>query len=259
VSELVVDGAVAFRVGREGDELVAEWTDLCVLRCDRTGHNARFVAMEGTDPRVIAKVKGGLVAALLRHLDGGTTLHASAVSRGGDAIAFLGRSGAGKSTLAAWLSRTAGFDLLADDVVRVEVAERRAIAHPTEVEHWLEPASLRALGLAANEDDAKMPLAALHVARAPSALLAVVFLSLDDDAKAPRLTRVHGHRALEQLVPCLVRFVLDEPLVQIGELDRMASLLEAVPFYQLHTPRKFDALRGTAHVVEELFSQRDSQ
>jgi hypothetical protein len=278
VGELVIEGDIAFRVGRDGAALVAEWNGLCTLRTDRNGENASFEAVAGADPRVVAKVKAGLASALLRHLRGGTTLHASAVAHEGRALAFLGKSGAGKSTLAAWLCRERGMDLLADDVVRVETAAspseargrsqlspgfgaephraaRRAVAHPTEIEHWLEPASLRALGLAGDDEHGKTPLAAGRIARAPAALSAIVSLSMDETVSAPSLVRVGGHRALSLFVPCLVRFVIDEPEEQIRELERMAALLEAVPFYELVAPRDFDALPMTARIVDALLSE----
>jgi hypothetical protein len=259
VSELVVDGEVVFRLGRDGAELIAEWRDLCTLRCDRAGEHASFVAAEHADPRIVAKVKQGLAAALLRHLRGETTLHASAVARGGEAIAFLGRSGAGKSTLAAFLCRSRAFDLLADDVVRVAIAKGSALAHPTESEHWLESGSVRALGLDVTDEHGKVPIMAPRVALAPVPLRALVALSLDAAAKAPRVARIRGHRALEQLVPCLVRFVIDEPDEQVKELANMAALVDALPFYEVHAPRDFGALSQTARVVEKLFGQGGSQ
>jgi hypothetical protein len=62
-------------------------------------------------------------------LNGLEVLHASAVTVGGEAIALTGRSGAGKTSLALALCRN-GALFLADDVLALERAEERLIAHP---------------------------------------------------------------------------------------------------------------------------------
>ena len=58
----------------------------------------------------------GPVLGLLLRLRGVTCLHASAVSIGGHAVAFVGSAGAGKSTTAAALARR-GCSVLSDDIV----------------------------------------------------------------------------------------------------------------------------------------------
>jgi hypothetical protein len=58
----------------------------------------------------------GPVLGLLLRLRGVTCLHASAVSIGGRAVAFVGAAGAGKSTTAAALARR-GYSVLSDDIV----------------------------------------------------------------------------------------------------------------------------------------------
>ncbi|MBX3190013.1 MAG: hypothetical protein KF819_23510 [Labilithrix sp.] len=253
LGEHAIEGDLAFRIGRDGDALVAEWIDLCELRCDRRGERVSFVAREGADARTVAKVKAGLAAALVRHLQAGTSLHASAVARGGRALAFLGRSGAGKSTTAAWLCRERGFALLADDVVEVELgAASGALARPTESEHWLGVASCRALGLPEPLEADKEPRAASRVERAPARLEVALSLALGEPDDAPRITRVRGHRAVELLVPCLVRFVLDEPEAQIAELGRIDTLVSRVPLCELRLPRDLRRLPEVGDLVEAL-------
>ncbi|HTA13203.1 MAG TPA: hypothetical protein VK765_07260 [Solirubrobacteraceae bacterium] len=65
-------------------------------------------------------------AALLRGLE---VFHASAVVWGTEAIAFLGPSGAGKTSLALELCER-GASFLADDVLALERAHERLLAHP---------------------------------------------------------------------------------------------------------------------------------
>jgi hypothetical protein len=64
----------------------------------------------------------GTVSAFLLALRGHTVLHASAVSIGGEALAFVGQSGRGKSTLAALLCLD-GAELITDDVLVVDATD----------------------------------------------------------------------------------------------------------------------------------------
>lgn len=256
VGELVLEGHTFFRIGRSTapDELVAEWVDLCELRSDRSGERSTFVARAGADERLVAKVRSGLAAALLRHLHGETSLHASAVARDGRALAFLGRSGAGKSTLAAWLCRSHGFALLADDVSRLELGSKDVIVEPTEVDHWLDDRSARAVGIpGAAPAEGKSPIEAARRAADGAPLAAMVALALDD-AGPPRATveRLRGHRAIEALLPCLVRFVIDEPAAHIAELGRLDELLARVPLYEVRARREYAALPTVAEALETL-------
>jgi len=256
VSELVLDGELMFRIGRADDELVAEWPYLCELRSDRRGEQVRFVPSPDGDPRLVAKVRNGLAAALVRHLHGQTTLHASSVAREGRAVVCLGRSGAGKSTLAAYLSRVRALHLLSDDVVAIELREDAVLAVPTEKEHWLEAGALAALGVATEQTGGKAPLVAERVASAPSVIAAAFALALDAEVPAPVTRRLRGREAVAVVVPCLVRFVLDEPEEHIRELALVAELLGRVPLYELRAPRDFRALPATATIVEDALARR---
>ena len=65
-------------------------------------------------------------AAVLHGLE---VLHASAVARNGEAVAFLGRSGSGKTSLALSLCRR-GAEFLTDDVLALERVDGELIGHP---------------------------------------------------------------------------------------------------------------------------------
>jgi hypothetical protein len=200
----------------------------------------------------VAKVERGLGAALVRHLRGGTSLHASAIAKNGRAVAFLGKSGAGKSTLAAHACRARGFELLADDIVEVDLAGAAAVARPTESDHWLDAASRAALGIARGPD-AKLPVSSARVAREPSPLAALVWIPTERrPSEAATLVRLRGHAALAALVPCFVRFVIDEAEEQIRELERASSLVQRVALWELRGPRSFAALDEAIDAIEEL-------
>jgi hypothetical protein len=237
-----VDGRAVFRIGRKGDELVAEWDGLCTLRSDRRGERVTFEAEAGADAPLVAKVRNGLAAALVRQLSGGTSLHASAVALEGKSIAFLGDSGAGKSTFAEWMCRDERTALLADDILRVELGPDSISALPSESDHWFE------------NEAGKAPVAAVRAANAPARLSALVTLVWDDAAPEPVALRVRGQRAVACLVPALVRFVIDEPDVQIGELERIERLLTGAPLYELRLRRTFDAMPAAIDLARRLVS-----
>src|SRR5580658_6497898 len=103
-------GSIDFRIGRDGDDLVAEWPAFGELRARRLGGTHRFTPCPGVDPARAEKFSTGAVRALLRHLEGRLSLHASAAARDGVAGVFLGPSISGKSTLVADLCRRPGFE-----------------------------------------------------------------------------------------------------------------------------------------------------
>ncbi|MDQ1727665.1 MAG: hypothetical protein QOK14_1710, partial [Frankiaceae bacterium] len=73
-------------------------------------------------------VTGAVVAARLV-LDEHLVLHASAFAANGSAVAFVGKSGMGKSTMCT-LAAAAGFGLVGDDVLRVDLDGGGAVVWP---------------------------------------------------------------------------------------------------------------------------------
>jgi len=106
-----------FRFHRYADVTIA--ADRGVISC-------RLVA--GAVPEMLSVILGGTVLAALLQLRGALVLHASAVERGGRAVALVTSSGGGKSTLAAMVC-AAGAQLVTDDVLRVETSSKGATAY----------------------------------------------------------------------------------------------------------------------------------
>ena len=120
VSEQLESGALSFRVGRRGDELVAEFAGIATLFATRDGREVALEPSPGSDPVNVEKVRAGLVPALLRHAAGKLTLHGAAVARNGVAVSLMGASGAGKSTLAAAICGGQDAALVADDTTAID-------------------------------------------------------------------------------------------------------------------------------------------
>ncbi len=94
----------------------------------------------------------GTVFALLLIYRGLAALHASVVAIDGWAVAFVGYKGAGKSTLAAAFHRH-GYDLVADDILAVELSAPELLAQPGFIHMKLWPDAIAAL----DDDPARYP------------------------------------------------------------------------------------------------------
>ncbi len=244
LAETLQEGRPVFRIGRDADDLIAEWVGVGTLTVDRAGTMPRFSAELEADPLVVAKLKAAAVPALLRHLRRQITLHASAVAFGGGAIALLGDSGAGKSTLAFALatSEAHSFSLLCDDCLSVD----DGLALPTDRCGWLDNRAQVALNLPNfNEKSAVTPR---RVGEQAVPLRLVVELAYAD---AIRLTPLTGNAVAAVLSRALIRFVLDEPEVHRVDLDQLSELASKVDVLRLERPKGFEHLNATIAELEK--------
>jgi hypothetical protein len=114
-----------FWLNREGTEVWATWPE--------------GLTIEDTATYLLGPVLG-----LLLRLRGVTCLHASAVSFGDFAVAFVGSEGAGKSTTAAALARQ-GCPILSDDIVALAERNGSFYVHPAYPYLCLWPESVQSL------------------------------------------------------------------------------------------------------------------
>lgn len=159
-------------------------------------------------------------AALLQGLE---VFHASAVADRGEAIALLGPSGAGKTSVALELCRL-GADFLADDVVALEIAEDRLLAHPSTQIAGLDHAEderLQSAGIPRGEPvlavNHRERLLRMSGAQRPAPLAALFFL--DRRLDGPSSPRFEPVESAEWLLSATFNFVHTEP-------DRLRRLLE---------------------------------
>jgi hypothetical protein len=248
ISEKLEDGQAAFRIGRAGDELVADFVGLGLLRANSTGTSSSFEPSVGADPIALDKLREGLIPALLRHLHRELTLHGAAVTVEGRAIACVGISGAGKSTFAARLCSDRGALLLADDTTAIDFVGSTPTVLPTERVHWL--ISGRATPHP-EEGDTKEAVAPRALASASSPLVLVCRLRFDDAVVGPRVTRLRGHDAFEALVPSVVRFAIDDRQAHLREAEQLGSLVRSVPVYDVVRSHRGEA--SLAATLECLF------
>ncbi len=250
--EVHEDGELCFRLGREGDKFIAEWPGICTLRARADGAWSELLPAPGADRELVDKLHGGLAKALLRHLSGELTLHASAAVIDGVAVACAGESEAGKSTTAAALVAHHGGELLADDTLALVIREGYVGVQPTERVSWLLRDARAAFGLPSDETWSKVPIAPKRAARGEARLGALVLLAWDDELPGPRVRRLRGHEAVASLVPSVVRFVVDEPARNRREMEQLADLTQTVPVYELVRPHRMELLSATSDELRAL-------
>ena len=251
LAETTDDRGAAARVGRDGDDLVAEWIGIARLHVGRDGSNPRFVAVDGAEATGVEKIQRGIVALLLRHLRGELGVHGAAFSIGDRAAVLVGASGKGKSTLAAYACAQRAAALVADDAVALERDSADVWnAVPLERDHWLDDDARRAVGVSGPTAGVgyKAPERARAVATSPIPVGAVAVLEWAE-VERPRCVRIHGMEAMAALLPLIVRFVVDEPELQRRELDLISDLVTRVPIVRLVRPRALGALPETVDAI----------
>lgn len=253
------DGEVFFRIGRDGEDVVADWIGIARLVARRDGSRHRLEVCPDADPRELAKIERGSVRLLLRHLAGKMAFHGAAVVEGDRAAVLMGRARQGKSTLAAALCARNGVALLSDDAVAIDPSADAFAVTPVEECHWLDAAAQRAVcdlgGAWAPGDvteEGKRPLGAPRVGGG-GRLVAFVDLAFTDGPA--RVTRVSSLEAMAVLVPQAVRFVLDDPAVNRREVDTLARLVDTVPVFRLERPRDLALLSDSCDLVLNLLRE----
>ncbi len=230
---------VPFRWRRAEGGVVAEWVGVLRVHVDASGRPS-FTTANGANEQLAAKLKNTAAMAFVRALRGLPSLHGSAVAKSGNAIVCIGDSGAGKSTVAAALC-SIGFELLADDVVALELIDGCWIVHPTEEVHWLEDASAK-----------KGPRKAERVATRPAALKAIASLRVDSSMTAPSMARLHGARVYGALSAATLRFDATDD-VRRRELNVLGAIGEQASVFEVLRPprsRPSDVARVLGRLLE---------
>jgi len=200
----------------------------------------------------------GRVMALAAHADGHLTLHASAVSIAGRAVAVVGPKHAGKSTLALALVRK-GARLITDDtlVVRLQAGAAWAAPGVQRIRVWDDAA--RALGLFVSGSGEGKPAGTLapnerETAPLPLAACYILAPSGEPNGDEPDGAAIHRDRLspVHAALAC-VRFsklgTLGGGVVGAAVLDRAAALTKAVPVFSAAVRRDLTRLDEVADRV----------
>jgi hypothetical protein len=248
---------VTYRLGRQGQELVAEWPAIGRIVCCTDGSGARLIPAEPATPTSLAMLQS-TATIFVGELRGGLALHASAVSFEGRGVLVLGESGSGKSTAAATLCTRHGAALLADDATLL--VERGGTLHiePSERAHHLTLESLAALGTPPPPsspwpEKAVVPAGAAASASVPLALIAT--LQFDGACAQADVRELKGVGAATRLLASLFRFNFPDGPARRNELDRVMRIHERTRVVEIRRPRSkpdvaqhiLEALLGDSH------------
>lgn len=230
------DNTFFYSFGRDGRHTVLRYPELCEFTGDAELTEVTAHPHLGVDPGLVAVLAAGALLAVHLVLGDRLVLHASAVRRDGRALAFVGASGMGKSTLAAALCR-AGCDLVADDVLRVEV-NGSAQVYPGSTECRLRP-SARGLAQGAPARptaDGRLALRPATLAEGTLPLAACVIPLPSRTASEVALKRLTAGQALRLLLhfPRVVGWRETSTLAR--GFEGLADLVQVVPVYQAQVP-----------------------
>ena len=240
-------------------ETPSRWTvryaGICEAYLDRDVRTLTLHGATDGEPGMLAVFLEGSLLAHVLAAEGLLALHASAVERGGEALAIVGPSGWGKSTLAA-LFCAAGARLVADDALRVDVSGSSATCFPGSRRLRLRAASA-ALGHAIEEAalsetvDGRTAVRPAAVVDEPLTLRAALIPEPSREAEQLQVERLGPTQAVQELLsyPRLTRWQTPE---QIGRLFQLtADVAAAVPVYRATIPWGPPFLPGLA---EQLFA-----
>lgn len=223
--------------------------DTGVFDVSSDGHEISWHRSPSADERAVRLDLAGRVLALALHIGGCLCLHASAVSIGGRAIAFLAPKGSGKSTLAIALER-AGAEFMSDDIVPVEVTPEpvaRPGAHSVRMFRDTAATLGMQMDLAMDASTSKPMFRDSAIGRRRVNAAPLDALYLLSSVAGPDEPPVSRERVAE---PDAVMRVLGQTKIGVllggheaaSVLQRTADLVSAVPVYELRVARDLSRL-----------------
>lgn len=210
------------------------------------------------EPDVLRGWLTGVFMSVLLRQRGHLVLHASAVAREGQAIAFLGQSGWGKSTLAEYFYQR-GYELLTDDVLALDVSEARAGVAVLPGHRFIRlrehggkefvdsfdslprvnPYTSKRVRTVAYGPEGPVPLRKLYVLQHEMA---------EEQAVKPLAART---ALFHLLTHARSKDLLSAPEFQSALLQQCATLIGRVPVALLHRCRGLETLAELKQVIEE--------
>ncbi|MEA3011127.1 MAG: hypothetical protein QOJ91_2819 [Sphingomonadales bacterium] len=241
----------------------------CRFRIAPDGSAIRCRAIPGVSDRDLFSLFAEPVMRTILVRRGLLSFHAAALSRNDRAVLIMADKGAGKSTLS-WALQSQGWELLADDLARVDSLDGRWSVFPGHRQTKLTPAAARAFGHGAQDMPVRFddpgpaasaaqfdkrvidPVEALADPSAPVALAACFFLTArDPSAAAARIERLAApaavRRLLDHATPDPLGNAPAAPPALQRAIGRLASEVKAA---MLTLPDRFDGLAEATAAVE---------
>ncbi|HEY9660365.1 MAG TPA: hypothetical protein V6C65_18075, partial [Allocoleopsis sp.] len=224
----------------------------------RSGREIIVDPLPGIEDRIIRLPLLGAVMAVLLHQRGYLVLHASAISLGNRAVAFVGDKGQGKSTMAAMLHRQ-GHQLLADDIVAITFDQKgQPVVHPgfPQVKLWSD--AIVALGDKPDALPQIHPLVDKYSHQITGGFSKTIEplrrIYVLQTGPAPRIKVLNLTEAIPHLIANSYMARFGQQLLQGQEaanhLHQCMDLVRHLPICQLERPRSLDLLADVAQLVE---------
>lgn len=221
----------------------------------RAGAEITWYPIPGSDRELVRVDILGRVLAVATHERGILCLHGSAVSVGGQGIAFLAPKGSGKSTLALTLAAH-GARLLTDDTLPVDPVRGEARPGVHSVRLWNDAAErFRALGdwrIGLSEKrtfDALPDALVQHEAVPLVALYELVPVEGRDGAPLVVRARLAAVDATVALMTHSKLGALMGGVESMHVFDRCATLASRVPVYRLEVARALGSIDEVASII----------
>jgi hypothetical protein len=191
------------------------------------------------DEALLPLLAAGMGLAFVLALRGSLCLHASAVERGGRAVALTAPSGGGKSTLAA-LAAVAGYPLVTDDLLRVDLdsgmpgvfrgaSEIRLRSGAARLrEHWPGRSRIAA--------DGRTAVAPPRTVADRLPLAAIVWPLLDRELSEVAIERLRPSEAFSSLFFCPRLLGWRYPPVVARQFEQLTALAAEVPVLVARVP-----------------------
>ena len=226
------DGSLIFRI-----------FGLCDFDVDVTRTRVTLRLLAGQADGMASIVTVGALSALLSYLSGHGVLHASAVTRDGHTIGFIGRSGQGKSTLAALLC-TAGAELVTDDVLPVVGLDPVTVALGSSEVRLRPMAATLAPGLdlddadreRASADRRRLVTFRKHGSPEECRRLRALFIPAPNRDNRLEMQRLSGRDALLAVMSYPRLMGWREPAVLQRQFAVAGALVKQVPVFVAHVP-----------------------
>lgn len=180
--------------------------------------------------------------------------HVSAIKMGSHAVAFTGPSGAGKSTLAQALFHNFGYEVMSDDLARIDVLSDGGVQiHPGLERMKLTRDSVDAFSIAPEElsrdvgHAGKFSIRRDGGTRAPLPLAALIVLAEHENLNEARVERLFGFERVRQLRASLYRPEFGHLICGEEKIARHCfQFASSVPVYRYSRAKRFDRLAADA-------------
>lgn len=223
-----------FRIWRTRDGFIVE-TAAAIAHIDPELSRLRVAPSSGCPQSALGQFILGPGLSAVVVLGGGLVLHASAACSPTGALVVAGPSGAGKSTLCALLCR-AGFEMLADDAVRVEATSSSWVAHQGATEVRLRedvvPVFDLSEWLVRPTPDGRLAVRA-PVSRGPRKLRGLLFPRLTAAATMPTLRTLSARETAVLLLRNLRIGSWREPAILREQTHAVAELARTAAAFEL--------------------------